>query len=257
MTGQIFPLFQSGNILRQEMLEAISDYSYRFGELLYAGYADGIVSGCQLTTTQDAIILNPGILCFHGKLFLVKEPEATPYHPTNRVSVLKACYSGEVRTQSCIAYEMELGLFEDPAEKEGQIELCRFKLQPGAYLRCDYVDFEDRGTEYDTLNTIHSPYAAEGRSTLNPEITRAFATEMLCYPLENTIDVHFCLELLAHSEPVSAQAIGAYVKLREGKNVNTNKDLYAGLLKILSGVKSGNHQMEKTVNRRPRTIFVD
>jgi len=40
MIGQIFPLFREGHLLRTQMLEAFTDYSFRFGELLYTGYAN-------------------------------------------------------------------------------------------------------------------------------------------------------------------------------------------------------------------------
>lgn len=259
MIGQIFPLFESGRILRREMLEAFTDYSYRFGELLHTNYADGIISGCQLTTTQDAIILNPGLLCFDGRVFLVKEPTAVGYHPTNTINALKVRCLGEVRTESSITYEMELIISEDITSRSGQIELCRFTLQPGARLRCEYVDFEDRSTEYDTINNLHSPYAAPGQSTLNPAIIKAFANEMLTYSLENTIDISFCLNVLGQPGPVCTDAIGAYVKLRADYNetAHSNKRLYDGLLSILQEIQKGNHEARRAAPQQRRTILID
>lgn len=259
MIGQIFPLFQSGRILRRDMLEAFSDYSYRFGELLYTDYADGIISGCKLTTTQDAIIVNQGILCFQGKLFLVKDAVPVGYHPTNTTCVLKVSYLGETRTESFITHEMEMTLSEELTSREGQIELCRFTLQPGAHLRNQYVDFEDRSTEYDTLNTLHSPYAAPERSSLSPVITKAFAEEMFGCELENQTDISFCLELLGRSEPIGVRALSRYIRLRTGQGVldATNEELYGGLLRILKEVKQGNHAAGKTAPKRQRMILID
>lgn len=259
MIGQVFPLFRSGHILRQEMLEAVSDHSYRFGELLYMDYSDGILSGCRLTTTRDTIILNPGILCFHKKLLYVKEPIAVAYSPTGRLSVLKASYLGESMTESCITYELDFVLSEDGSVREGQIELCRFTLQTGAYLRCEYVDFEDRSTEYDTLNTIYSPWAFLGQSTLSPDITRAFAKEMMDCPLEDPVDINFCLQLLSSPDPISRDAIEAYIKIRRrGRELATgNEALYSGLAEILKEVKRGNHTFKETGKGRRRMILVD
>lgn len=259
MIRQIVPLFKRGHILRQEMLEAFSDYSYRFGELLYTGYTDGIVSGCRLTTTRDTIIMNQGILCFQGKLFLIKQPVSVGYHPTNAVCILKACYLGEARTESFITYEMDIRLGEDATRREGEIELCRFTLQPGACLRCEYVDFEDRCTEYDTLNTLHSSYAAPGRGTLSPDITRAFAREMLACPLENQTDISFCLDLLCGWEPVAAEAISAYIRLRTGRGgaEGGNMELYEGLLGILREVRNGSHVPPSPPPQRRKAILVE
>jgi len=72
MIGQIFPLFREGHLLRTQMLEAFTDYSFRFGELLYTGYANGIISGCQLTTTEDTIIVHPGLVLFLEKYFILR-----------------------------------------------------------------------------------------------------------------------------------------------------------------------------------------
>lgn len=258
MIGQIVPLFNSGHILSQEMLEALSDYSYCFGEFIHIGYADGIISGCGLTVARDAIIINQGILRFHGKLFLIKEAVPVEYQPANAIRVLKVRYLGENRGESLITYSMDIVLEEDCVIQEGQIELCRFTLQSGARLRYEYVDFEDRNTQYDTLNTIHSPFAAPGGSTLSPDITRAFAREMLSCSLECQTDIGFCLGLLSRREPVDAEAMSAYIRLRTGQNaeLRSNQELYEGLLYILKRIKSGSPVAEEPAPQKRRTIIV-
>ena len=63
---------------------------------------------------------------------------------------------------------------------------------------------------------VHAPYAAPGSSTLHPELTKAFAREMLsCAPQDQT-DINFCLEILGRADPVCAEAITAYISLRSG-----------------------------------------
>lgn len=257
MTGQIFPLFREGCLLRTQMMEAFTDYSFRFGELLYEGYANGILSGCRLTTTQDTVIVHPGLVLFYGKIFYIKDPAPVSYAPTDELRILRLHYMGEERTESMIRYEMELSLDTDPAPKEGQIELCRFTLQPGAYLRCQYQDFEDRGTEYDTLSTVHAQYAAPGQSTLHPGITRAFAQEMLACAPENQTDVSFCLGILSRGEPVCAEAVASYISLRSGAKVRAeNAQMYRGLLEILRETR-GNGSRKKAAGKRHRSIQID
>lgn len=258
MTGQIFPLFREGYLLRTQMLEAFTDYSFRFGELLYTGYANGILSGCQLTTANDAVIVQPGLVLFYGKVFYIKEPTPVSYAPTDELRILKLQYMGEEKTESMIRYEMELSLDADTGQKEGQIELCRFTLQQGAYLRSEYRDFEDWGTEYDTLSMVHSQYAAPGRSTLHPGLTKAFAEEMLsCMPQDQT-DISFCLGILGRAEPVCAEALTAYIRLRSGGTEvkAENGAMYRGLLEILREVRSGGGQ-KKAAGRKHRSIVLE
>ncbi len=258
MIGQIFPLFREGHLLRTQMLEAFTDYSFRFGELLYTGYANGIISGCQLTTTEDTIIVHPGLVLFFGKVFYIKEPMSVSYAPTDALRILKLHYLGEEQTESMIRYEMELSLDEDPIQKEGQIEMCRFTLQQGAYLRCQYQDFEDWGTVYDTLNVIHVPYAALGHSTVHPELLRTFAREMLSHSPENQMDISFCLEILSHGDAVCLEALTAYIRLHNGVITpkEDNQEIYNGLLDILREVKGGVRQKRAT-GKKQRSILID
>jgi len=258
MIGQVYPLFRAGHLLRTEMLEAFTEYSFRFGELLYAGYANGIISGCELTTTNDAIIVHPGMVLFYGKIFYIREPAVVNYAPTDELRVLKLCYLGEERSDSMVRYEMELSLTADASDRDGQIELCRFTLQQGARLRYAYQDFADRSTEYDTLNRIHSAFAAPGHSTLYPAITKAFAREMLANSIENQTDASFCIELLSHDRPVSAEAIAAYIRIRNGGEPVEEKNacLYNGLLAILREAK-GEAGPQNTPVLKRRHILID
>lgn len=258
MIGQIFPLFREGHLLRTQMLEAFTDYSFRFGELLYTGYANGIISGCQLTTTEDTIIVHPGLVLFFGKVFYIKEPTSVNYAPTDELRILKLHYLGEEQTESMIRYEMELSLEEDSKQKEGQIEMCRFTLQQGAYLRCQYQSFEDWGTAYDTLNMVHVPYAALGHSTLHPELLRTFAKEMLTHTLENQMDISFCLDILSRGGAVCSEALTAYIGLHNGVGTvkENNQEIYNGLLDILREVRSGGNQ-KKVTSKKHRSILID
>lgn len=257
MIGQIFPVFREGCLLRTRMLEALTDYSFRFGELLYTDYANGILSGCRMTTTEDTIIVHPGLVLFFGKVFYIKEPVPVGYAPTDELRILKLRYMGEERTESMIRYEMELLLDADPVRKEGQIELCRFTLQQGAYLRCAYQNFEDWGTEYDTLGMVHAQYASPGHSTLHPGLTKAFAREMLSCAPENQTDINFCMELLSRPEPVCAEALAAYIRLRGGAAADgDNAAIYSGLSDILHEAK-GSAGPRRTEEKRRRSILVE
>lgn len=260
MIVRAFPLFDKGAILRADMMAELASYAYLFGDILYDGYADGILSGCRLTTTKDTIVVNPGIIRYAGKNFLIKDPIYVAYSPTNSTTILKMNFLGENRSARFITYDAEIVLDKASAVREGQIELCRFKLQPGAQLRYKYVDFEDRSTEYDTLNTLHVPYSSKERSTLSPEITYDYARELSGANPKNNLDITFCLQAMDRSRPVAADTIALYLKSRLGGSIEdftTNEALYDGLNQILAAAKRGQDVVPKNRERRRSKILVD
>lgn len=260
MIVRAFPLFDKGAILRADMMAELASYAYLFGDILYDGYSDGILSGCRLTTTKDTIVVNPGIIRYAGKNFLIKDPIYVAYSPTNSTTILKMNFLGENRSARFITYDAEVVLDKASAVREGQIELCRFKLQPGAQLRYKYVDFEDRSTEYDTLNTLHVPYSSKERSTLSPEITYDYARELSGANPKNNLDVTFCLQAMDRSRPVAADTIALYLTSRLGGSIEdftTNEALYDGLNQILAAAKRGQDVVLKNRERRRSKILVD
>lgn len=260
MIVRAFPLFDKGAILRADMMAELASYAYLFGDILYDGYSDGILCGCRLTTTKDTIVVNPGIIRYAGKNFLIKDPIYVAYSPTNSTTILKMNFLGENRSARFITYDAEVVLDKASAVREGQIELCRFKLQPGAQLRYKYVDFEDRSTEYDTLNTLHVPYSSKERSTLSPEITYDYARELSGANPKNNLDVTFCLQAMDRSRPVAADTIALYLTSRLGGSIEeftTNEALYDGLNQILAAAKRGQDVVPKNRERRRSKILVD
>lgn len=261
MRGQAYPLFESGHLLRREMLTATADYAFKFSELLYGEYSDGIISGCRLTTTADTIILNPGILIHQGIIYLIKEPITAAYFPTDTTCLLKLDFLGESREENFVYHDIEMRIDEQTIMTDNQIELCRFKLQSGAKLRYEYVDFEDRSTEYDTLNTIHVPYAAKNKCTLSPDIVAAFANELIAAHPQDPVDIAFCMRALDASQAIASETIAAFLNLRinaslENGNFN-NAHLYKGLLKLLHMVKQGNSQAQSKAHAQKRKIIID
>lgn len=255
---QAIPLFQEAHLLRRTMLEALSDYAYLANQYKYLGYADGILSGCGLKTTQDTIIVEEGLVLYEGQVFLLKEPMSVNYHPTNRTTVLKLCFSDEMRDANFIYREAELQLAAETTCRKGELELCRFKLQEGARLRCQYQDFEDRSTEFDTLNRVYVPYAAMGGSTLAREITENFAKEMLAVEEISELDVLFCMQILGQSEPVGREALRVYLERRNKRELAdaSNHGIYQGLVKVLREAK-GLEEPEKVQGKKKWTLMVE
>lgn len=242
MIIKTIPQLTPGSILRQTALAAISDAAFLTDEYLLEGYADGILSGCRLTATEDAIIVHEGAVFLDGQIFLIKKPVAVNYGPANTTMVLKMCFADAERDADCVYRGMDLLLTGDTGRGKGEIELCRFKLQEGAKLRYQYQDFEDRSTEFDTMNRVYSPYAAYGRNTLSPDITRAFARELMDMPDGvSDFDAAFCIQILGSGTPVAAEAVIRYIEHTNGEKPRdtTNMGLFRELAGILGHRKGG------------------
>lgn len=241
MQVQVIPVFKDIHVLRKSMLEALSDQAFLAHQLLYKGYGNGILSGCELTTTEDTIWLNEGMMVYEGQIFLIKEPMGITYHPTNTTMVLKICFSEQIRDGSFFYREAQLLLTKQEEKKKGELELCRFKLQEGARLRYVYQDFEDRDTEFDTLNTIYAEYSAKGGSSLAPDILWEFSQKMLEESELTEVDRCVCLQLLAQERPVNRQMLISYIQGRKERVMEdtSNHAIYVELVRILREVKEG------------------
>lgn len=241
MQVRVIPVFKDIHILRKSMLESLADYAFLGNQLLYKGYGDGILSGCELTTTRDAIQLNEGMILYEGQLFLIKVPMQINYYPTNDIRVVKIHFSEQMQDGNFIYREMELTLTEDVEPRKGELELCRFKLQEGARLRYEYQNFEDRDTEFDTLNTIYADYSAYGGTTLSSDILRDFAEEMLQEEELTEVDRCVCLQFLSSERPIGRRMLTAYIRGRNKKDISasSNHAIYKELVQILKEVREG------------------
>ena len=135
---------------------------------------------------------------------------------------------------------------EREPEAEQELELARFKLQPGARLRWEYVDFYDYETEFDTINRIYTPYATLGRPGIWPEILKSFARTLLQYPVKNPWDQAFCLDCLQLKEAMPYEAVCAYLRARRsGDREYTNIQIYSALKSILGELSSREEETER------------
>lgn len=241
MQVRAVPEFREVHILRKNMLESVADYAFLGNQLLYRGYGDGILSGCELTTTKDTIVLNEGVILYGEEIYLLKEKMSIPYYPTNTTVVLKLRFSEEIRDESFRYRDVRLLLTEETEERRGELELCRFKLQEGARLRYEYQDFEDRDTEFDTLNTIYAPHSTKGGSSLSPDILHGFAMELLKEKNISETDRFVCFQILAMDRAISSTMLTAYIESRRGKDMKhpSNHQIYRELVKILKEVREG------------------
>ena len=253
------PQFSSGAILRNEYLVALEQQSFDFPGLLFRGYGNGILSGCELSTTSDTIMMGPGVISYERVLYGIYEPLSVKYLPTDEIKYLKLYIGSNEGNSTCIVRRFSLKLADKATLGSGEFELCRFRLQPGAYLRCTYTDFRDRDTLYDTLNVIHSTYAALEGNGLSPAITKAYAEEVLRIADIPALDAAVCINWQAQQYALPARAVCSYLK-RCGcmdDETNDNQELYQGLLTRLEQLKEGGNAPQRSRRSGRRTIIVE
>lgn len=261
MIVQMRPLFSEGYILRQEMLAALSDQAFSLGELMVTGFGDGFLTGCNLSTTKEIIQMGPGAILFGGKLCLLTESLSIAYYPTDTLRICKLRFSEEYQSNTCVYREADMVLTDSDTPNNNELEVCRFKLQPGAQLRYKYDDFEDRSTEYDTLNTICAPFSAHIGSSLAPELLRVYARELLEANPTDPLDKEFCLQALSSHTALSKEVLVTYIRLRTGNNELgvscSNAEIYDALLKLLKNIRQGMDPSHQRAKRRQWKLDVD
>lgn len=258
MTGFSMPLFSKGNLLSQEMLEAMRDYEIQFAQNNYAGYSDGIITGVNIHVEQGIVYIGQGIIKYQDKLFFVSENTQVIVRPVNDWQVLKLVFSDVERTRTFEKQEMTIEVSGNLQKERNKIEICRVRLQDGARLRSEYRNLEDMRTEFDTINILEAQWAAYKKSSIHPRILMEFAKEARMAKLENPQDIVFIQQILnSDGKAVNRDLIQFYLDSKLGKKTEdyTNIEIYQGLCAVLKQIKTGMNQ--STEIRRPRRMIVD
>ncbi len=252
------PLFSKGNLLSQEMLEAMRDYEIQFAQNIYAGYSDGIVTGLNIYVEQGTVYIGQGIVKYQNRLFFISNKTQVYINPVNEWQVLKLVFSDVERTRTFEKQEMTIEVTGNLQKERNKIEICRVRLQDGARLRSEYRNLEDMRTEYDTINVLDAQWAAHEKSSINPQILMEFAKEAGKVKLENPQDIVFLQQILNNNgQALSRDLIQFYLDNRVEKKAEdyTNLEIYQGLCRVLKQIRNGVEQ--RTEMRRPRRMIVD
>ncbi len=252
------PNFNDGVVLRAKALQTLADYIFVLPSLLRAGYGDGVVSGLEVTEAKGNIVVSSGIICVKSQLFLIDEPISIPYHKTNKTTYLKLQYVGDKKQKNFTEYIFSIELSEVECGKD-EYELCRFKLQEGAKLRYIYDDFEDLCTEFDTINIINTPHSSKLHPTLNLNILKFFANEMLTILEKDILDTAFCMNILGANEPLNIEVVVLYIEIKTNNKIEeiTNINIYNLLLQILKNQQKSKSETKEVKINKKRQIFID
>ncbi len=250
MFKNIYPLFERKRVLKKEMLENIRDYPRDILRIFYQDYSDGILTGCGLEVRDGVLVIRPGIVYFKKIFYVLEEAFEAPYEPTGTTVYVKIDFMDRVRGSEQEEYLSQVVLGGEEADSSHEMELARFKLQHGARLRNAYTDFFDYNTEFDTVNIIHVPYAAPGKSSICPQIMKTFAQELMRHPLQSPWDYPFCMNCLHAYGAMPYEEVRDYLRARTKQDDREydNGEIYRMLERILketSGREGANQKADQ------------
>lgn len=234
MFQNTYPVFEAKKLLKKEMLENLRDFPRNLFHLQYQNYSDGILAGCDLKGTETGLTILPGILCHRGVPYVLDKPYPISCKAEGKLVYVKVHFEDKAIGTGGEEFFSQVIMDEREPDAEQEMELARFKLQPGARLRSEYVDFYDYETEFDTVNRIHVPYAAPEHPSIWQQIFKSFAKEMMRHSVTNPWDHAFCLSALQLKEAMPYEAVRAYLNARLGQDKEyTNMQVYNVLKRIL------------------------
>lgn len=249
MFQNIYPVFEAKRLLKKEMLENLRDFPRKLFDLQYQNYSDGILTGCDINGSKTGLTVLPGIVLYKGVPYFLDEPYSVPFRAEGKLVYVKLHFGDKAIGAGGEEFFSQIMVDEQEPDAEQELELARFKLQPGARLRSEYVDFYDYETEFDTVNRIHAPYAAPGNPSIWPKICQSFVKELVKYPVTDIWDSAFCLSCLQLTEAMPYEALYTYLGMRLGRNQDyTNEQIYGAFKHILRE----NGREERETGRTPK-----
>ncbi len=241
-----YPYFKKDRILKISMLENLRDFPRDVLDIFCEDMSDGIVCGFTPTVNKEIITISKGIIKYHGVVYVMSEPITITYQETERDVMLKLCFCDEIQEKDYKINEIQINIDDDMNLLPNQIELGRFRLKKGAYLRSEYQDLYDFTTEYNTINIVHVKYAGQHQHTLNKTILQYFAKEAFSYQLKDGVDISFCM-LCLNSQKVERAVIQQYIayKMEELPREMSNAEIHKQLVKILEEIRKNSKILNK------------
>lgn len=234
MFQNIYPVFEAKRLLKKEILENLRDFPRSLFDLQFHTYSDGILTGCDIKGSETGLTILPGIVLYRGVPYFLDKPYPVSCRAEGKLVYVKVHFWDKAVGAGGEEFFSQITVDEQEPDTEQELELARFKLQSGARLRSEYVDFYDYETEFDTVNRIYAPYAAPGHVGIWPRICQSFAKELMKYPVTDIWDSTFCLSSLQMTEAMPYEALRTYLNMRLGRNREyTNEQAYAALKRIL------------------------
>lgn len=258
MIGLKIPVFEKGNVLTKELLDSMKAYAVDAIQLSYQDYGNGIISGCEITITDNILTIHKGLVNYQGNICFITENIDLQYQPTDKWNTVKLVFGELSKDFMFITMEMYAEISERTEHEASALELARFRLQKGAVLRTEHRNFLDYETEYDTLSMIEAEYAGYKESTICPELLYQFAEEAKEGDLSNGMDTAFLLQIWnMKGQSLNRKVIENYIAIRLGKTLKhmSNREIYESLAEILRKIKHSKPQTQEP--RRTQRMIID
>lgn len=253
-----YPYFNKDRILKIEMLENLRDFPRDVLEIQTEDLSDGIICGLTPIVDQEIITFSKGIVKYKKELYVISDPVAISYSETGTDVIIKLDFNDETSDKDYRIRNIEITLDRDLDILDNQIEIGRFKLKSGAYLRSGYQDLYDFTTEYNTINIVNVLYCGYKQPTLSNLILKFFAKEALATRTQDLMDITFSMMCL-NSSRVERDVIQNYIAYKLTEEINTsatNHELHQKLVKILEDIKQ-NNPSKSPKRAKGRKIIVD
>ena len=254
-----YPYFNRDRILKIEMLENLRDFPRDVLDVYAADQSDGIVCGLDPLVDKYEIIFSKGVIKYNGEIFVFHNPITIDYGTTETDVAVKLSFLDERVNKDFRTSLVDVSMDKGFVLKENQLELGRFKLKSGAYLRSDYQDLYDFTTEYNTINVVHVKYSGFKQPTLSHLILKYFARESLAARAENPLDINFCM-LCLNSRIVERETILSYLGYKLGEDIKalgslSNIEIHTRLVKILETIKRESAGLRRRQSSQKKIIM--
>lgn len=238
------------------MLENLRDFPRDVLDIFCEDMSDGIICGFTPTVNKEIITISKGIIKYHGVVYVMSEPISIAYQETEKDVMLKLCFFDEIQEKDYKINDIQINIDSDMNLLSNQIELGRFRLKKGAYLRSEYQDLYDFTTEYNTINIVHVKYAGQYQHTLNKTILQYFAKEAFTYQLKDGVDNSFCM-LCLNSQRIERAVIQQYIAYKMGEMPKelSNTEIHKQLVKILEEIRKNNRMIKKKRTTNSKIIM--
>lgn len=242
MSVQKIPIFRTGNILTQEMLDILKEYAIDAEKLRYAGYSDGVLKGCSISTAPGMLTVGKGIVIIKSRLFYINSEITLSVEPTNTTQVLVVRATEEEICMDFVVREVNVVLTTEANLGSGDVEICRFCLQSGATLRTIHRDYKDMDTEYDTICYKYAKWSAYGEYSISLAILEKFAEEAMKGTVSDSEDKRFISRIAAtDGTTLTRKEINFYLawRLNTPYREQSPQEIYQALGKVLKQMQGG------------------
>jgi len=259
MAGIQFPKFKRGRIMKIGMLENMRDFPRDALKCANESLSDGIISGLTPLVEKEIITFSKGVIKHKGELLLISDLDPIQYNATEVEVSIKLVFGDKTETHDYDTQLINLCIDKNLELTDLQMELGRFKLKKGAYLRSDYQDLYDFTTEYNTINIVNVLYSGYLQPTLSHMVLKYFARAALFHNPQNQLDISFAM-LCMNNLRIEREVILHYIWNRLGTdsypNDISNLEIHKKLVEALEVVKSERTPRKRTLSNK-RKIMLD